>query len=295
MDHSSHRDLAAPVDQVQAANRAWWTANPMTYDWAATNGASPRSEAWFDEADRRFVAASFPYLSEHRPFDRIMPESLDGRRVLEIGCGLGLHTEALLARGAEVTAVDLTEAAVRATKTRLTQKGLVARVQEADAEELPFDTGEFDLVWSWGVIHHSAHTTRIVREIARVLAPDGAARVMVYNRDSLIARLILARYYLLGGEFRHRDPDEVLWSHTDGYLARYYHREQFEDLFRGFFATAGAVVLGQETDVVPLPRGLRRRPLDRLGDDRKRAAAGRRGAFLFLTAEHPLRPRGGAA
>jgi SAM-dependent methyltransferase len=260
----------------------------MTYDWHGTNPAEPQSREWFDEIDRRFVAASFPYLSYQQPFDRIMPGTLVGQRVLEIGCGMGLHTEELISRGAEVTAIDLTDAAVAATKARLALKGLTARVQEADAEDLPFDDGEFDLVWSWGVIHHSAHTARIVRQIARVLAPDGEARVMVYNRESLLARLLLARHYLLGAEFRHRSPDEVLWKHTDGYLARYYHREQLEDLFLGFFARARTTVLGQDTDVVPLPGRLRSAPLRWLGDDRQRAAADRRGCFLFVTAQGPL-------
>lgn len=289
MDSQSHRTLGQSREQVQEANRSWWTDNPMTYDWHKTNPAEPHAPEWFDEVDRRFVAASFPYLSTVRPFDRIMPDSLAGRRVLEIGCGMGLHTETLLARGAEVTAVDLTSEAVAATKARLAQRDLVARVQEADAEDLPFDDGEFDFVWSWGVIHHSSHTTRIVRQIARVLAPSGEARVMVYNRDSLIARLTLARHYLLGAEFRHRSPDEVLWEHTDGYHARYYHREQLEDLFLGFFTTAHATVLGQDPDVIPLPARVRAAPLRWLGDDRRRAAADRHGFFLFLTAQSPLR------
>lgn len=288
MDYSSHRSLGQAPHQVQESNRTWWEGNPMTYDWHGKNSTEPHSRKWFDEIDRSFVAASFPYLSSHRPFDRIMPETLAGKRVLEIGCGMGLHTEELVTRGAEVTAIDLTESAVRATKARLAYKGLTARVQETDAEDLPFDDGEFDLVWSWGVIHHSAHTGRIVRQIARVLAPDGETRVMVYNRESLIARLLLCRHYLLGAEFRHRTPDEVLWAHTDGYLARYYHPEQLEDMFLGFFTTAQVTVLGQDADVVPLPARLRSAPLHWLGDDRRRAAAGRRGFFLFVTAQAPL-------
>ena len=51
----------------------------------------------------------------------------------------------------------------------------------------------FDLVWSWGVIHHSSRTGRIVRQIARVLQPQGEARVMVYNRHALSSFLSVVR------------------------------------------------------------------------------------------------------
>jgi SAM-dependent methyltransferase len=246
------------------------------------------SREWFEEMDRRFTEASFPYLSDRRPFDRIIPDSLDGKKVLEIGCGMGRHTQELAARGADVTAIDLTETAITATKSRLAAHGLTARVQQADAEELPFAAGEFDFVWSWGVIHHSARTARIVRQIARVLSPQGEARVMVYNRDALITRMVLARYYILGGGFRHKTPDEVLWQHSDGFMARYFHREQFEDLFRGFFEEARTSILGQETDVIPLPRGLRRYALNRLSNEQRVAAAAKRGSFLFTIAKNPL-------
>ena len=84
--------------------------------------------------------------------------------------------------------------------------GLDAEIRCADAESLPYDSREFDFVWSWGVIHHSARTARIVREISRVLKPQGEARVMVYNREARIVRLALLRYYILGGEFICHSP-----------------------------------------------------------------------------------------
>jgi 2-polyprenyl-3-methyl-5-hydroxy-6-metoxy-1,4-benzoquinol methylase len=286
MDYGASRSSHEAQDEVQRGNRSWWSDNPMTYDWHGEIDLKPRTRAWFDEVDRRFVDASRPYLTNRRPFDRIMPDDLSGERVLEIGCGMGLHSLELARRGAEVHALDLTEAAVEATRVRMNEFGFEADIRQADAESLPFDDRTFDLVWSWGVIHHSARTTRIVREIARVLKPDGQTRVMVYNRDGAIARYILARHYLLGGEFRRSSPDETLWRWTDGYSARYYHQEQLEDLFRGFFEDVSSVILGQEVDVVPLPRRVRSLIASRISDRRKLAVAGRWGDFLFLTASH---------
>jgi len=165
---------------------------------------------------------------------------------------------------------------------------LDAEIRCADAESLPYDSRTFDFVWSWGVIHHSARTARIVREIARVLKPQGEARVMVYNREARIVRLTLLRHYILGGDFMRRSPDETLWSMSDGYSARFYHKEQFEDLFRGFFEDASCVTLGQECDVVPLPRQIRGMIASQISVKRKLAIASRVGGFLFLTASHPL-------
>ena len=265
------------LNDVQHGNLSWWSDNPMTYDWHGEISSTPGTREWFNEIDRRFVDASRPYLTAQRPFDRIMPDELHGQRVLEIGCGMGLHSLELARRGAEVHAVDLTDKAVEATRVRMKEFGLDAEIRCADAESLPYDSHEFDFVWSWGVIHHSARTARIVREIARVLKPQGEARVMVYNREARIVRLALLRYYILSGEFMRRSPDETLWRWSDGYSARYYHKEQFEDLFRGFFEDASCVILGQESDVVPLPRQIRSKITSHIPMKRKLASASRVG------------------
>lgn len=287
----AHRSLGQPIDGVQSDNRSWWTTHPMTYDWHETLSSEPLTDRWFSDIDQRWISASFPYLSDREPFDRIMPGDLTGKRVLEIGCGMGLHTLQLARRGANVTAIDLTAPAVEATTARFRIQDCDAIVQQADAEDLPFASGSFDLVWSWGVIHHSSRTARIVREVARVLAPDGEARIMVYNRDARIVWLSLLRHYLLGREYRSRSVDEVLWAHTDGFLARHYTVDGFDDLLRGFFSDSETKVLGQDVDVVPLPSRIRKPVLRRLGPEQKRTLASKHGWFLFATARMPIQDR----
>jgi len=260
----------------------------MAYDWHGRLKLPKFSPAWFDAIDAAFLNGSRLFASAVQPFDQILPlQDLHGARVLEIGCGMGLHTQTLAAAGAEVTAVDLTPTAVEATSRRLAIKGLQAKVLRCDAEDLPFASGAFDFVWSWGVIHHSSRTARIVREIARVLRKTGACRIMVYNREGMPARIAFIRDYLLKAKFLRQTFEETLYRSSDGFSARFYVREQFEDLFRAFFKNVSSDVCGQESDAIPLPSTLRRWALSVVPESYLHMAQAKRGAFIFLKASGP--------
>lgn len=282
------RTLNMDMAAVQQGNRAWWNSRPMAYNWQNSHGEEPGSPAWFDRIDRDLIEGSRLFATDERPFDRILPlASLAGKRVLEIGCGMGCHTETMARAGAKVHAIDLTDTAVEMVKRRLQLHGLQADVQRGDAEALPFEDNTFDFVWSWGVIHHSSRTGRIVRQIARVLKPTGECRVMVYNREGAAARMNLLVNHWLKGRFLQRSMEETLFATTDGFSARFYPQEQFEDLFRTFFREVSSEICGQASDVVPLPRQLRAPVLKLLPESYQRAAQSRRGAFLFLRAAKP--------
>lgn len=123
-----------------------------------------------------------------------------GRDVLEIGVGMGAdHLEWARAGARSLTGVDLTPRAVEHTRARLALHGAESRVEVADAERLPFADESFDLVYSWGVLHHSPDTQGAVDELWRVLRPGGIARVMVYHTQSLVGYMLWLRYALLAG------------------------------------------------------------------------------------------------
>ena len=279
-------DLSA--EEVQRGNQRWWTDNPMTYDWHGQVEAPRYSSAWFDAIDAAHIFGARLFATRDTPFDRVMPlATLAGKRVLEIGCGMGLHTETLARAGAKVTALDLTPTAVEATTRRLALRGLTAEVIRGDAEALPFEDHSFDFVWSWGVIHHSSSTARVVRQIARVLKPEGECRIMVYNREGMSAKVSLLKDHWLRGGFLSRSFEETLYHVTDGFSARYYVAEQFEDLFRGFFKHTSVEICGQDADAIPLPRRLRKLALRVVPTSYLEAAQARRGSFIFLTASQP--------
>src|SRR5262249_51205484 len=155
-------------------------------------------------------------------------------------------------------------------------------VREADAEQLPFPDRYFDFIWSWGVIHHSSRTAKIVRELGRVLRESGEARIMVYNRQGMSARVAFVKDHLLKGGFLRGSFGRTLNKFTDGFAARHYTIDQFEDLFRAFFAEVSCEICGQESDAIPLPRLLRRAALALTSDKWLARSQARRGSFLFL-------------
>lgn len=138
---------------------------------------------------------------------RLEPEILEfadfkstaGKRVLEVGVGMGTDFLNFVRAGAIATGVDFTERAVGITRQRLEAEGLSAELRIADAEYLPFQDGSFDLVYSWGVLHHTPDTAQAMRELQRVLAPGGRLKVMLYHRFSWVAIAAWVRFCLLRG------------------------------------------------------------------------------------------------
>jgi SAM-dependent methyltransferase len=133
-----------------------------------------------------------PYIAGFADF-----EGAKGKRVLEIGVGLGADHIRFAEAGADLFGIDLTERAVEHTAQRLTRYGLSSMVQVGDAERLAFPDEYFDRVYSWGVLHHSPSTPDAIREVLRVLKPGGQARVMIYHKWSLVGLMLWARYGLL--------------------------------------------------------------------------------------------------
>jgi SAM-dependent methyltransferase len=164
-----------PINAV----RDFWNAMPCNLRH------SPKeigSREYFDEVEKRkyFVEPHIPGFAEF--------ERWKGKRVLEIGCGLGTDTVSFARAGAEVTAIELSERSADLARQRVEVYGLSDRVsiRVGNAEELPsiVPPQPFDLVYSFGVIHHSPHPRRIVDQLMRYMTPASELRLMVYARVS---------------------------------------------------------------------------------------------------------------
>jgi SAM-dependent methyltransferase len=120
---------------------------------------------------------------------RLAGGSLDGKRLIDIGCGSGLHSLAALRLGAaEVIAVDLDPQSVSTTvamlKARAPEK--CWRVVEASVFDLDREAlGTFDVVYSWGVLHHTGDMIRAMRKAAALVKPGGMFIFALYRRTKL--------------------------------------------------------------------------------------------------------------
>ncbi len=107
-----------------------------------------------------------------------------GKQVLEIGTGNGAEGVMFARNGAHYTGVDLTEAALEATRKHFAVMGLTGTFQKENAEHLSFPDESFDWVFSHGVLHHTPNTQAAINEVYRVLKPGGRAIIMLYHKHS---------------------------------------------------------------------------------------------------------------
>lgn len=119
------------------------------------------------------------------------------KKTLEIGVGLGSEHQKLAEAGAILYGIDLTPRAIDHTKRRFELLNLKSVLQVMDAENISFENESFDAVFSWGVIHHSPNTPKVIDHIYRILKPGGFAKIMIYHKYSLIGYMLWIRYGLL--------------------------------------------------------------------------------------------------
>lgn len=163
--------------EMKAQVRAHWEQETCGTRYAET---ADRRRYFAEISEARYRLE--PYIPGFADFPRAR-----GRRVLEIGVGAGADFVQWCQCADHTSGVDLTDAAVQLTGERLTLAGLdpgAYDLQVADAESLPFPDGSFDLVYSWGVLHHTPNTVAAFSEAARVLRPGGEFRGMIYHVPS---------------------------------------------------------------------------------------------------------------
>ena len=244
----------------QNANKNWWQTNPMRYDFFENAIDVPEySPDFFREVDRRFlrsVKIAFPWKTI--PFDNFIDfDQLKSQDVLEIGVGIGTHAEILSSNAKSYTGIDLTEYAVNATRKRLEVFGRNGRVLQMDAEKMDFPDASFDFVWSWGVIHHSSDTEKILEEVHRVLKPGGKFTFMVYHESiwNTFVRGWLYYGLIKGGLFRGKSAHKLIHENTDGALARYYTLPGLKEQVNRKFQIQSITLLGNKLQLIPMKYG----------------------------------------
>lgn len=155
------------------------------------------------------------------------------KKLLEVGCGVGSDLVEYAKNGALVTAIDLSKKSVELTQDRLKLYGLKGEVYEADAESMPFEDNRFDVVVSFGVLHHTPDMAKAISEIYRVLKPGGEIRIMLYHKPSMVCLQMWVLYGLLAGK-PFRKIDDIFYYHHESIGTKVFTANESKKLFAKF-------------------------------------------------------------
>jgi ubiquinone/menaquinone biosynthesis C-methylase UbiE len=201
------------VQAVKDAVRKFWGTLPCG---VSHSDQKTDSHAFFEETEKhRFEV----HLDWDRPF---MKESINykqhtGKKMLEVGVGIGVDALEWSRAGNHVFGVDYNLPSVQITKARFEDAGAQGRFLNSDAENLPFASDSFDLIYSFGVLHHTPGTEKAIREVYRCLKPGGEAIIMLYYKWSAmtLGTIILGNGIRQGGLWKTKSIAELISRYTE--------------------------------------------------------------------------------
>ena len=214
------------MNPANSAVRAFWDAKPCGSSEAAPSGTARKLLR--EHAQIRYERE--PEVLSFADFER-----WHHCRVLEIGVGMGADFVRFGQANAKITGIDLSRRSLELAVQNAQIHGIPPNLLNADGEALPFPNESFDLVYSWGVLHHTTDIDRAIAETYRVLAPDGECRLMLYHRRSLVA----AQCYLRHGLARLRPftpLSKLIATHVESQGTKAYTIKEVKSLlgkFRG--------------------------------------------------------------
>ena len=213
----------------------YWNAHPCGTQFTHLEWGSKQ---FFAEVEK-FRYDTQPFMRELMEFDNFR-----GKRLLEIGCGLGTDLLQFARGGAIATGVDLTPASIELVNMRFKLEGIPVSAQVADAENLPFPDASFDVVYSFGVLHHTPNTQKAIDEVYRVLKPGGRILIMLYHKDSVHvyvgAPLFRMAHKMRAGASSLVEDWVRVYDGDDNPLGKAYSRSELRKMFwrfKGIFFT----------------------------------------------------------
>ncbi len=166
-------DDQASIDAV----RDYWNQRPCNI----RHSQKPvGTKDYFDEVEARKYLVE-PHIPKFAEFPL-----WNGKKVLEVGCGIGTDATNFARGGADYTGADLSQASLDIAAARFNLFGLNGRFLSCNAEQLSshLPQASYDLIYSFGVIHHTPDQRAVVEEIRKLIRPDGQFRFMLYARNS---------------------------------------------------------------------------------------------------------------
>ncbi|HSZ15123.1 MAG TPA: class I SAM-dependent methyltransferase [Solirubrobacteraceae bacterium] len=203
--------------------RRYWEAEPCG---SAAASAREGTREYYEQVERRRYELE-PFIHRYARF-----ASTAGQEVLEIGVGLGTDHVQFARAGAELHGIDLTQRGIELVGRRLALEGLSSDLRVADAEALPFADDSFDVVYSWGVLHHTPDTPRAFAEAVRVTRPGGRVCIMVYSRHAWVTYGLWLRRGPFSLRLR-RSLADVLYHHMESLGTKGFTKRELRTMLDG--------------------------------------------------------------
>lgn len=214
-----------PIKRVQD----YWDKRPCNIRHSPSRVGTKK---YFDEVEKRkyFVEPHIPRFAEFKKWK--------GKNVLEVGCGIGTDTINFARAGANVTAIELSKKSLDLAKKRAKVYGLENRIKFylANAEQLSdiVPVQPYDLIYSFGVIHHTPDPEKVIDEIKKYTYKNTIIKLMIYHRLSWKVLWILLKF----GKGAFWKLDEFIAKHseaTTGSPVTYvYSKAQAKKFLKGF-------------------------------------------------------------
>ncbi len=155
------------------------TEETFSFQWdQLSKGEYMLSDPWFKSEVDRIIC------EEEIRVDRSW---FKNKKVLDAGCGGGRWSYGLAKLGAQISAVDINDSALRRTQEALGEFGDQHKFYQTPLETLQDEIPEekFDLVWSWGVVHHCKSYTKAFEQVCNRVKDGGMIYMYLYGRESL--------------------------------------------------------------------------------------------------------------
>ena len=164
--------------------------------------------------------------------------NLKNKKILEIGVGAGTDFIEFLRKNAICSGIDATDAAINETKKNieiaLPEKNYnLEYLEKVNAEKLPFKDDYFDIVYSFGVLHHAKNTMKCISEATRVLKPGGILKIMVYSNFSATGIMLWLLYGLRKLKV-FSNQEQIIFKYLESPGTKCYSNNELKKILEGF-------------------------------------------------------------
>ncbi|MCH7517559.1 MAG: class I SAM-dependent methyltransferase [Candidatus Dadabacteria bacterium] len=210
MNRDSNNLSSEELSQIELI-RDYWNKNPFEYELSKS---SPGTIDYFLDVESHYNQ-KLGYLNKIIDYN-----SLNGKKILEIGCGTGSALVHFAKAGAIVSGVDISDFAIQMSRKNLELHNLNAEVFQKNGETLNYKDDSFDLVVAIQTLSYTPNPDKMIQEIHRVLKKGGEAYLIVHNYNSWLN--------ILYKVFNNKPPREEAPAFNQ------YSIKQFEELLNCF-------------------------------------------------------------